>query len=189
MNEIFKKDYYRMTGEEYSFFRGKYHLFFEHRLKFMKHFRQLKSLKDEKGKKLRKFYHKAILYRLNRKFGLEISPEADIGFGFALFHPYNITISPSVKIGNNCNISKGVTLGLECRGKRRGAPVIGNKVFMGVNCTIVGNIHIGNNVLIAPNSYVNCDIPDNSIVLGNPCKIFYKEDATFGYVNFIVEGV
>lgn len=61
--------------------------------------------------------------------------------------------------------------------------VIGDEVWIGVNATIVGNIKIGNNVLIAPNSYVNCDIPSNSIVLGNPCIIKPNEHATIDYIN------
>lgn len=46
-----------------------------------------------------------------------------------------------------------------------------------------GGVKIGNNVLIAANSFVNCDVPDNSIVFGNPCIIKYKENATEGYIN------
>ena len=68
-------------------------------------------------------------------------------------------------------------------GGRKGVPKIGNNIWIGVNVTIVGNIEIGNNVLIAPNSFVNIDIPDNSIVIGNPCKIIFKENATEDYIN------
>ena len=56
-------------------------------------------------------------------------------------------------------------------------------MWIGVNSTIVGKIKIGNNVLIAPNSFVNVDVPDNSVVVGNPCKIIYKENATENYIN------
>ena len=42
---------------------------------------------------------------------------------------------------------------------------------------------IGNNVLIAPLSYVNIDIPSNSIVMGNPAKIIPRENATEGYIE------
>lgn len=43
----------------------------------------------------------------------------------------------------------------ENRGVRQGTPVIGDCVWIGVNATIVGKIIIGDNVLIAPNSYAN----------------------------------
>ena len=43
---------------------------------------------------------------------------------------------------------------------------------------IVGNITIGNNVLIAPGAYVNFDVPDGSIVIGNPGLIRRAPGAT-----------
>lgn len=63
--------------------------------------------------------------------------------------------------------------------------LFGDRVWIGVNATIVGKIKIGNNVLIAPNSYVNCDIPNDSIVFGNPCVIKYNKNATDGYIKDI----
>ena len=101
-------------------------------------------------------------------------------------HPFNITINPNAILGENINIHKGVTIGQENRGGRKGTPIIGNKVWIGVNSTIVGRIKIGNNVLIAPNTYINRDIPDNSIVVGNPCKIIENIEATKDYINNVV---
>ena len=72
------------------------------------------------------------------------------------------------------------------RGKRRGAPTIGDKVYTGINSTIVGKVNIGNDVLIAPNTFVNCDVPSHSIVLGNPCKIIHRDNATEDFINFKV---
>lgn len=74
-------------------------------------------------------------------------------------------------------------IGQENRGKRKGTPIIGNEVWIGANAVIVGNIKIGNDVLIAPLSYVNFDVPDHSIVVGNPAKIISKEFATKDYIN------
>ena len=47
---------------------------------------------------------------------------------------------------------------------------------------VVGNISIGNNVLIAPLTFVNFDVPDNSIVFGNPAKIKSDSQATKHYI-------
>ena len=114
---------------------------------------------------------------------IDISCSSHIGGGLYIGHPYGITVNPEAVIGENCNIHKGVTIGQENRGKRKGAPTIGNKVWMGVNSTIVGNITIGDDVLIAPNSYVNFDVPPHSIVIGNPGKIIHRENATQDYIN------
>lgn len=69
---------------------------------------------------------------------------------------------------------------MEKRGKRAGTPLIGNKVYIASGAVIVGKIKIGSNVLIAANSFVNFDVPDNSIVVGT--KIIPNVDATKGYI-------
>ena len=116
-------------------------------------------------------------------YGCEIHPSCVIGPGLYLGHPWNITINGKAIIGSNCNIHKGVTIGQESRGKRKGAPEIGSSVWIGVNSTIVGKIVIGDDVMIAPNSYVNCDVPSHSIVIGNPCIIHHRDNAIEEYVN------
>lgn len=106
-----------------------------------------------------------------------------IGPGLYVGHPYGITINPNATLGKNCNIHKGVTIGQENRGLRKGTPTIGDCVWIGVNATIVGNITVGDDVLIAPNTYVNCDIPSHCVVFGNPCIIKHRDNATEGYIN------
>ena len=132
---------------------------------------------------LLKLFFRYKFKRLKSKHGLEIYYDTKIGKGLYLGHPYNITINASAVIGENCNIHKGVTIGQENRGVRKGSPVIGDCVWIGINAAIVGNIKIGSDVLIAPNSYVNCDVPDHSVVFGNPCIIKHRDNATEDYIN------
>lgn len=70
--------------------------------------------------------------------------------------------------------------------KKKGAPTIGNSVYIGLNSTIIGGITIGDDVLIAPNTFINEDIPSHSIVIGNPCKIIPKQNATKEYLCYKV---
>ena len=181
-NENYKNkyyfDYYRMTGELYkpglkSFI---YKCLF-HNLQFAFWYR--------KNREHPSLISKLKLYRLSRKYGLEISSNAKIGEGLYLGHPYNITVGKGVVLGKNVNLHKGCTIGRTNRGNI-GSPVIGNNVFVGINSTIVGNITIGNDVLIAPNSYVNIDVPDHSVVIGNPAIIHHRDNATEDYVVFTV---
>ena len=174
----YELDYYRMTGKPYkqgvkSFMRR----CLSHNLKFAFYYRKY----NEHSSLLSKF----VLRKLSRKYGLEISPKAQIGEGLYLGHPYNITVGEGVVLGKNVNLHKGCTIGRTNRGNM-GSPVIGNCVFVGVNATVVGNIHIGNDVLIAPNSYINVDVPDHSVVIGNPAVIHHRENATENYVVFTV---
>lgn len=55
-------------------------------------------------------------------------------------------------------------------------------MFLGTNSIVVGKVKIGNDVLIAPGAYVNFDVPDHSIVIGNPGKVIPKLNATEGYI-------
>ena len=148
-----------------------------HNLKFAFYFRKYKEHPS--------LLSKLVLYRLSRKYGLEISTNAQIGEGIYLGHPYNITVGEVCVLGNNVNLHKGCTIGRTNRGNM-GSLVIGSCVFIGINATVVGNIHIGNDVLIAPNSYVNIDVPDHSVVIGNPAVVHPKENATKSYVCFLV---
>lgn len=118
---------------------------------------------------------------------IEIPVNVEIGGGCYIGHPYCITINSQAVIGKNVNIHKGVTIGTENRGLRKGAPTIGNRVWIGVNSTIVGKITIGDDVLIAPNTFVNRDIPSHSVVYGNPCMIKHKDNATEGYVENTID--
>ena len=131
---------------------------------------------------MRKLYA-FLFYRECKKHHIEWHLKSEVGEGLYLGHPYGITINPHSVIGRNVNIHKGVTIGQENRGKRKGAPVIRDNVWIGVNSTIVGHVTIGNDVLIAPNSFVNCDIPDHSIVFGNPGRLKPCPNATEHYIN------
>ena len=129
-----------------------------------------------------------LLYRVysKRRF-IEIPRDVKIGPGLYIGHPNSITINSEVVIGSNCNIHRGVTIGRENRGTRKGAPTIGNNVWIGINSTIVGEILVGDDVLIAPNTYINCDIPSHTVVFGNPCQIKERNNATEGYINSVVD--
>lgn len=167
MNELLKLDKKRYTGAM---------------PKFQKLYRKTQETKFYPLK----LFYKILFKRARNKNHIELSDRAQIGAGLYIGHPYGITINEKVVIGENVNIHKGVTIGQENRGTRKGTPIIDNYVWIGINATIVGAVHIGKDVLIAPNSYVNCDVPDHSIVIGNPCVIHPCDHATKDYINHTV---
>lgn len=136
-----------------------------------------------KKKSLQGVYYRFRLKQLSEKTGIQIPTKTQIGKGFYIGHFGTIIINPDVVIGENVNIATGVTIGKTNRGSNKGVPKIGNQVWIGTNAVIVGNVTIGNDVLIAPNAYVNVDVPDHSIVMGNPAVIHPRENATEGYIN------
>lgn len=103
--------------------------------------------------------------------GISISYAAQIGEAFYIGHFGGIVINASAVIGNNCNISQGVTIGVSGRGLKRGVPVIGNNVYIGANGVIVGKITIGDNCVIAANSLVTNSVEANKTAMGVPATV------------------
>ena len=180
MNELFKKDLYRCYGSEKETFVQ--WLRRSRELRFIETLRHAQSAKNLITRK----YWAHRLKRISERSMIHIPVDAKIGEGFYIGHAGHIIINPAVQIGRNVNIASGVLIGRENRGKRKGVPCIGDQVWIGANSVIVGNIRIGSDVLIAPLSYVNFDVPDHSIVMGNPAKIIEREHATEGYINNMV---
>ena len=173
MNRIIDKDLYRYGELSLKMVLSK------PEIKWLKVFRKAQASKN----KISRLFYKIKLTKLTNKTHIQIPITTQIGEGFYIGHLGRIIINPSAKLGKNINIATGVTIGQENRGKRKGSPTIGNEVWIGTNAVIVGNVKIGNDVLIAPLTFVNFDVPDHSIVIGNPGKIIHKENATEGYIN------
>jgi serine O-acetyltransferase len=87
-------------------------------------------------------------------------------------------------LGSNVNLSPGIVIGQTNRGRKQGSPVIGNCVWIGTNAVVVGGINVGNHVMIAPGAYVNFDVPDNAVVVGNPGQI-----VSYGGIDRYVEHI
>ena len=133
-----------------------------------------------------RLFFRLLKRRYRFKYGFEIDPKAIIGEGFYLTSHCGPVIIGPIKIGKYCNISHSVTIGRSYRGGVLGRPVIGDYVWIGPGAILVGDIKIGCNVLIAPNTFVNFDVPDNSLVIGNPGIIKPKENPTKNYINNIL---
>ena len=123
------------------------------------------------------------LMHVSAKTQINIPSEVNIGPGLYLGHLGRIIIHPDAVLGFNVNLSTGITIGQINRGSKKGTPVIGNQVWIGTNAVIVGNITIGDDVMIAPGAYVTTDVPAHSIVIGNPAVIRHRDNATEGYIN------
>ena len=147
-----------------------------------KYLRFLRRAKYANNIFLRKFYERRRA-SLGYKHNIEVFEKTRIGKGFYLGHPGSITINPAATLGEFVCIHKGATIGVENRGRKKGVPTIGNCVWIGINAMVFGGISIGNDVLISPGSVVNCDVPDHSVVYGNPAVIKSKKHATEGYIS------
>lgn len=117
---------------------------------------------EKTGKRFAEFLNR----RLIRKYNTEIGLGAKIMPGLYIAHHNGIVISSYCEIGTNFLIRQNTTIGIKVSGRKCSEYkiAIGNNVSVGANsCIISDNIIIGNNVDIGAMSFINKDIPDNSI--------------------------
>jgi serine O-acetyltransferase len=104
-----------------------------------------------------------------------IASRAEIGKGFVIHNFSGIFIDGI--IGENCTVYPGVIVGhvRHHRGKGqrkwRPPPRLGNNVYLGAGCKVMGDVVIGNNVVVGLNSVVLASVPDDCTVLGIPARI------------------
>lgn len=131
-----------------------------------------------------------------RLMGLEVHPSARIWSSLKVNGAVKVIVGENtfigddctftggdslIKIGDFCDISSSVSIvtgtheidksGLRIAGKGFSRDVyIGNRVWIGYGVIILGNLTIGDNVIVAAGSVVTKSLPSNSIYGGNPAK-------------------
>ena len=113
--------------------------------------------------------------------GISIPASVKIGHSFYIGHFGGIIINAKAVIGNNCNISQGVTIGVSGLGEKRGIPIVGNNVYIGANSVLVGKITIADDVLIGACSLVNTNTNAKAVMLGVPA-IKVSDKGSEGYI-------
>jgi len=114
--------------------------------------------------------------------GIEIHPGATIGRRVFIDHGMGVVIGETADVGDDVVLYQGVTLGAgaaarmgaQTRGKKR-HPTLGRGVVVGSGAEIQGAIYVGDNVRVASGSIVLKDVPANSVVVGVPGRVVYKD--------------
>jgi maltose O-acetyltransferase len=83
----------------------------------------------------------------------------------------NVAIGPKTAIWTSNHEFKDLTIPIKNQPNQLKPVKIGNDVWIGMNCTILPGVNIGNGVVIGAGSVVTSDIPDYAIAVGNPAKI------------------
>ena len=115
--------------------------------------------------------------------GISLPPECEIGDGLYIGHFGSIVLAREAHIGYNCSMAQNVTIGLAGRGAERGAPTIGNRVFIGAHSVIVGPIEVGADAMICAGSVVTRSVPARAVVVGNPARVI-SYDGSFEHVVY-----
>lgn len=117
--------------------------------------------------------HTMALYIQNRSsevFGVDIHPAATIDSPVMIDHATGVVIGETTKIKKNVSIFQGVTLGGNSFTQEDRHPKIEEGVSIYASSTILGNVNVGSNSIIAAGSLVLDDVAENSTVAGIPAK-------------------
>lgn len=125
------------------------------------------------GGYLMRIYYTIKWKRLSNKYGIYIHPNT-VGKGLYIPH-FNGGIQLNcISMGDFCSVSSGVVVGN--KGSQDNRAIIGNNVGLTIGCKVICKVVLGNNVIVAPNSVVIKDVPDNAIVSGIPAKQINKHN-------------
>jgi serine O-acetyltransferase len=99
------------------------------------------------------------------RLGFEIPPNV-FGPGLVVMHWGGIVVNPRARVGANCRIHAGASIGEE----KDEVPILGDNVYIGPGAKIFGDIRLGNNVRIGANAVVNKSWPDGVTLVGIPAR-------------------
>jgi len=139
-------------------------------------------MQNKKSKIFNSLYYKAhkggriwcwlFTYYTQRILGCDIKPSTIIGEGFELYHSAHASVvSPGTIIGKNVSLRQNTTIGAKGFSGSEKSPIILDDVTIGPNVCIIGDITIGKGSVIGAGAVVVKDVPEYSIVAGNPAKV------------------
>jgi len=104
--------------------------------------------------------------------GIDIPRSVRIGPGLLIHHFGGIIMHPGARIGANCTLRHGVTIGARAG---TGAPVIGDDVAIGAYAQILGDITVGDNARVGAMAVVLINVPAATRAVGNPARLLASE--------------
>ena len=107
--------------------------------------------------------------------GVEIHPGAKIGRRFFIDHGMGVVIGETSVIGDDVLMYQGAILGGTTREKKKRHPTLGNRVIIGADAVVLGNIEIGEGARVGSGSVVVKPVPAGATVVGVPGRIVKTE--------------
>lgn len=148
-------------------------------MKAMTLYRLANSLHRAKVPLLPKLFQYAILLLYNSY----VPCTAQLGKGTVLaYGGIGVVIHANAVVGDNCVIGQGVTIGASegyATWKPNACPTIGDEVYLSAGARVLGNIRIGNQVIVGANAVVLKDVADHEIVVGAPARVVGQTEADY----------
>src|SRR6266849_4660296 len=115
--------------------------------------------------------------------GIEIYPAAKIGSGLFIDHGMGVVIGETAEVGENVTLLQGVTLGGTSLKREKRHPTLGDNVVVGAGAKVIGGFTIGSGSRIGAGSVVVREVPSNSVVVGVPGRITFRNGERVGGID------
>jgi acetyltransferase-like isoleucine patch superfamily enzyme len=123
------------------------------------------ELPEIKERILHPKYH----FLVHHKENLELGDKTDIGAFTYINAKHGVIIGKNVQIGSHCSIYSISTID-----NKKGKVIIKENAKLCTHSTVMPGVKIGKNSIVGAYSFVDKDIPDNTIAYGVPVKIIGK---------------
>jgi len=107
--------------------------------------------------------------------GIEIHPAARMGDGVFIDHGMGVVIGETAEVGDDVTLYQGVTLGGTSLKREKRHPTIERSAVVGTGAAVMGALRVGEGARIGAGSVVVADVPPNSVVVGVPGKVIYRD--------------
>ena len=115
-----------------------------------------------------------LMYRVIETLtGISIPKSAEVGPGLRIHHFGNVFVHAGARIGANCTLRQGVTIGNRHEGGP--VPVLEDDVDLGAYAQILGGVRIGRGAKIGAMSVVLCDVPPGATAVGVPARVIERK--------------
>ena len=116
--------------------------------------------------KIMKTIYKLKHHRNSIRLSIGIGPNC-CGKGLSIAHVGTIQINGDAKVGENLRVQEGINVGAG----GGGVPTIGNNVYLGSGCKVIGAVKVADNVAVGANAVVTKDVLEEGLaVAGIPAK-------------------
>lgn len=122
---------------------------------------------------------------VRKNYNCNVNPRLTVGKDLRIEHPTGVGIGPTAILGDNVRVYNDVQVVAKVTGdqerngkKERRHAKIGNDVVLGMGCTIIGPVTIGDDCIIGARAIVTHDVPSHSVVIGTN-KIRPKREDEF----------
>ena len=115
--------------------------------------------------------YRTLFITVRNLYGIEIPYSATLGRRVIFEHQHGIVVHGNARVGDDCILRQGVTLGIRSLERLDEAPMLGRGVNVGAGAKILGSVHIGDGASIGANAVVLEDVPSGALAVGVPASI------------------